>query len=811
MITFFKPFTPAPVYLFLFLTAGILSGNVAPVYKTPAFWSVLALSFLLCLKIWYTKKKCFPLFLVLIFSIGFYSIQARLYPDLPSNHISFLTGSGKVRITGKIISFARHHKKKTSYTLLCQSIERKNGRKKKTKGKINLNIYGVSETILRYGDCISFNASIKVPHNFGNPGRFDYERFLRLEQIFGNASASAKKISVLPPSNDLGFRTTFFRKIENFRNKFYDFIVRDHTDTGKIIAALITGKKEIIPLEIRDLFSKAGISHLLAISGLHLSIVSLLFFSFFYKVLSVIPGLLISGNSKKIAGITTIVPLFFYAVFSGFSPSTQRALIMIIVLLFSYISEKEKDLLSSLSIAGILILIMDAAALFSISFQLSFMAVIFIFTGFSLLKRFPLMSKNTLMGKVGLMIWVAFFAGLGTMPLTSHYFNMISYIQPVSNLFAIPVLGFVVLPLGLIVLVCFSYFPLGAALILQGCSQLVLFLISFARYLVALPFSWSRTIPLQWMEIIIIYLIMVSLFFLLKAKYKHAVLILAAGIVLTGYNFFDAGFKKNADPDLQITIIDVGQGSSALVQTSDGKNILVDGGGFSDRSSFDTGRFIIAPFLWHKRIFTLEYVVLTHPESDHLNGLIYILQNFNVRTVIKNLDKRRSSNYQALINTCKEKTIPILNPLKKGGSLDLGRIKLLFYPQFNTTALYGLNNNSLVFKLTYKKFSMLFPGDILSLREEKLSSVNTLPLSSDVLLSPHHGSNSSSSKLFLDKVRPKSVIISCGWHNRYGFPHDQVLNRYQKRGIDIFRTDENGAISVSSDGKTYSIKTFKGN
>jgi competence protein ComEC len=254
----------------------------------------------------------------------------------------------------------------------------------------------------------------------------------------------------------------------------------------------------------------------------------------------------------------------------------------------------------------------------------------------------------------------------------------------------------------------------------------------------------------------------------------------------------------------------VGQGASTLIQTAEGKNILVDGGGFSDSASFDTGRLIVAPVLWKKRIKVLDYVILSHPEADHLNGLIFILENFKVHTFIQNTDEKTTGRYQALVRTCNQKGIPIWKPSVQGRRLFLGQTQIVFLRASPIGFFKDLNNNSLVFKLIYNEFSMLFPGDIMAAREERLGGGDQVDLDSDILLSPHHGSRTSSSKFFLDKVQPKSVIVSCGRNNRYNFPHDEVLRRYGKMGITVYRTDADGAIFISSDGRNFSIKTYKG-
>ncbi|MDA3787633.1 MAG: ComEC/Rec2 family competence protein, partial [Desulfobacula sp.] len=398
MKTFFKPLNPASFFIFITLMAGILAGSISPDDKTFVFPAVFCLSVLICLSLYSYKKFAFLFFLGLVFCCGYLSIQIKLTSDLPSHHISNYLDTKKIKITGRVVSFKKHYKKKYSMIVLPQTIETKDNIKKKDTGRIILNIYGLSETIPEFGDYILFESSIKSIRNFMNPGAFDYKSFLKLKGIYGTAYSYPGKIKILTQTDEINFFLKLIRKIENLRTGYYDFILTHAKDleTSKIIVSLITGKKEVISQDMRDLLSKAGISHLLAISGFHLSIVSLFFFLLFYQVLSFFPRLAISGKSKKIAGILSLFPLIGYAIFSGFSPSTQRALIMIIVLLFSFVSEKEKDIVSSLSIAGILILALDSAALFSISFQLSFMAVVFIAGGIFLLKRHFLIQKKNI-------------------------------------------------------------------------------------------------------------------------------------------------------------------------------------------------------------------------------------------------------------------------------------------------------------------------------------------------------------------------------------------------------------------------------
>jgi competence protein ComEC len=791
--------------------AGIALGDCLPDSKTYV-WPVLAvLSGLSILAVFFYRQAFFPLFLFLICGLGLLSIQMKLFPVYPDDHIRQFFNIKKILVKGKIVSFSRHYDKKIKVTLECRNIILPGQISKRVSGRVDLSIYLSSGPIPQYGDMIEFESTLRPVQNFENPGAFDYAGYFKLKGLAGTAYCDQKNIRIINGSDPEKLFLRVVRVIEKTRLDFYAFIL-DHTgpsETGKALAALITGKTELITPDLRELFSKAGISHLFAISGLHLSIIGFLFFSGISNFLSIFPKFLITGRSKKLAGAITVIPLMVYCIFSGFSPSTQRAFIMTLALLFSLISEKEKDFPSSLSMAGILILFIDSAALFSISFQLSFIAVGFIVGGLSLIKKEAFLYKDNLLGKTAMLLCVSFFASLGTFPLTAHYFHTISIVQLISNLVFIPVVGFVLLPLGIVSLLGFSFFPVFSGWIIHLCHFLISFSILFSGVIASMPFSWARIMSLDWIEITLIYLMFTFFYALLKRKRKISGAILLVIGVLGIYNFLNGPSIKNPDI-LAITIMDVGQGNSALIQTPQGRHILVDGGGFAELSAFDTGKYILAPFLWQNKIDTLDYIILSHPESDHLNGLIYILNNFKVHTFIKNADMRETEAYKKLMETCKKNRIRIWEPSERGEAIYLGQTAVIFLETADHYASGDLNNNSLVFRISYKRFSMLFPGDILSAREKSLAGKNALNLHSNILLSPHHGSSSSSTEIFLDKIMPKSVIISCGRNNRYKFPHPDVLKRYNDMGIHIFRTDRDGAVFISSDGLDYGIKTHKG-
>jgi competence protein ComEC len=273
-------------------------------------------------------------------------------------------------------------------------------------------------------------------------------------------------------------------------------------------------------------------------------------------------------------------------------------------------------------------------------------------------------------------------------------------------------------------------------------------------------------------------------------------------------------YQRLGRQDLRATFLDVGQGSATLFELPGGYCMLVDGGGYSDNAVFDVGARIVAPFLWHKKIKTVETLILTHPNSDHLNGLIYIAEHFNVQHIWSNGEPRNTTGYRQLMKTIKDKNIthPVFRRLDRQVEVAGVKIEILnpppgFLERRQTEPWRNLNNNSLVARFSSGAISLLLCGDIMAKAEKELVTREGDRLKSTVLFVPHHGSDSSSTSGFIDAVRPQIGIISAGWRNRYHFPHPAVLKRYRQAKTRLLRTDQDGAISLATDGLRLSIST----
>ena len=761
---------------------------------------------------------------------GLMAMSQVLSPEQEGPPLKAFSDGTPYIISGRISSFASPFPRKTRYVLSCETLSTKTSAETfRVTGKIYLSVYKSENALkpspLLYGTRVRLVAGLKSIRSFANPGGFDYRQFLYFKGITASAWTKREKIEILPSACPPSLWTRLIQGLQKARQRCHHLILSRagsdgalptsdspglKKDAAAVLSAMIIGQKTGLSHEVRDHFSRIGISHLLAISGLHMSIIGYLSFLLFLQCFRPFPGYVNQGLARKTALALTFIPLSGYAVLAGFSPATQRAMIMAAVLIAAMVIDRETDPINVLCLAGILILALDPAALFSISFQLSFSAVAAIILGMARVNKNGLVPRSKWMARLATAFWVSLFAGLATAPLTARYFNTVSYIFMFSNLIFIPAMGLVCLPLGLGASVAlFVYLPLA-----QGLADLALALVSLCLVPVSIlgecPYTWSRVVTPNFVEISLYYLMLAGLLILLS-KHKRigtscTVIAAAAGLCCISLDM-----KHRFYPgQLTATVLDVGQGASTLVQTPEGKIILLDCGGFSSGSGFNVGRYVVGPYLWRNRIMAIDLVVLSHPQADHMNGLGFILANFTVKRVIRNQDTSDCKDFHDFLTEIRTQNIPVATPIFPGMALDYGRVRFSFYPA-RTKSLSDLNYNSLVVHIVFDRFSMLVTGDIDSKRELALCRQPDLALPSRIMLAPHHGSRTASSKIFLDQVNPERVIVSCGYKNRYGFPHFEVLERYQLKKIKVYRTDLHGALTIGSRGGEYQITTHRNN
>ena len=806
---------------------------------------------------------------ILVFVLlGYLSIQPWLSPRVPAHHIKHFTGAQRWEILGQIANPPSPHKHRTRFDLQVASLGADHQTHAVT-GILRITAAGDFPT-LQTGAKIQFKSRLRAITNFKNPGGFDYKRYMAFKGIYATAYVRAERIRIVeqPPL------PVVRQAINRIRHNFSDRVLKSGSpEVQSVLNALIIGDRSGIDETTRQDFNRAGVAHLLAISGLHIGIVATVVFGLANWLMGWIKPLLWSAWTRKAAALIALPPVIAYGVVAGLSPSTQRAVLMVSIFLLTFLMAKEQDSLNTLALAALAILIVDPPSLFSISFQLSFVTVFIIIYGFISIRKAGLLQKvqvnrswpQRLTGRLATFFLVSLFAIGGSMPLVANYFNQISVVGLAANFLAVPLIGFITVPLGLAGLFLSPLSTTLATWCLNAGAVVLAVALDIVRFFAQLPFAAFKTVTPSVLEIVCYYTLGWALLEFIRnrrdgtsgsrvtaatfvnsdnpssdemphrnylnlnkifnkkvwarrrppgvLKLTHIVVVLTLLILAADVCYWM--YQRFWHSDLRITAIDVGDGSAALLEIPGGTTVMIDGGGFSDNASFDVGARIIAPFLWQNKIKTIDLLILSHPNSDHLNGLIYLADHFNVTALWANGEARQTLGYQKLMEVCSRRGIFLPAYTHLAREHRFGDVQLdILYPPLDFMDLKesekwrNSNNNSLVLKASYGAASFLFPGDIMAAAEQELADSADSRLASTVLIAPHHGSRSSSSQAFIEEVNPEVVVVSCGRNSRFKFPHPEVLQRYADLGAGIYRTDQNGAVRLSTDGQRVQIRSF---
>jgi len=753
----------------------------------------------------------------LFFFLGIFSIHHYLHPQHPPSHISHLIGFDRISLQG-IVDRTPQYSQGTTRLLIRLEKAILSNRHVRVDGHVLIFLKARNGS-LHVGDRLRFLCKLYPPHGFHNPGGFSYERYLAFEKIhcIGFLSEGNHWVRI-----GEGFQNPFLLRIERWRNHIRNFLDKEtHPPSSGILKALVLGERGDISEEVTDHFIVTGIAHLLAISGDHLGIVALLSFSLLIWTLKRSELLLLSISVKKWAAALTIPCILLYTLIAGGGISVIRATIMVITFFLSILFNRERNLLHTLVLAAFLILLFSPPSLFDVSFQLSFLAVLSILylvprilqslgsEGISFVAETSWSRKIWRYTKLSLLVTGV--AIVGTSPFVAFHFNRISPLGFVTNLFFIPWVGFLIVPLSLIAsLFSFFFYPL-ATLMIHITDFLTMLLLKAVTFFASFPYgSFSVSTPTP-LEMIVSYALLFSFVHLQKGKgvrYLFLVLCVAFLFDLAFWNLKDR-FQNN----LMVTFIDVGHGDSILLELPKGKRMLIDGGGLHDER-FDIGKNVIAPFLWKKKIRKIDRLILTHPDPDHLKGMNFIASYFSIGQFWDNGLQENSEPYLQLKETLLKKKIMwvSLNENTPPEMFSGVQISILNPPVRKVSHAKDqhpsfLNNQSLVMRIQFKRVALLLTADI-EKEAEYWMMRKGLHLKANILKIPHHGSASSSTQAFLERVNPSVAILSVSERGPGRLPHPEVLRRYERLGTRIFRTDKHGAITVITDGEKIEIETF---
>lgn len=674
---------------------------------------------------------------------------------------------------------------------------------------------------LRYGDQIELQGVLRRPNQQRNPGGFDYRSYLARRGVFGILYPNRGQAIV--PTDRSGFPPLRWteavrRRVEIVIDKAYD----DSRIHAQVLKGMFLGLRNELSPDILDAFRNSGSIHILAVSGLHVGLIATVCF-FGFSLLRL---------PRKATDLLTIAAVILYACLVGFRPSVFRASLMAVIFLISRIIERDRDLFNLLAFAALVLLLINPAQLWDIGFQLSFAAVASIvylmpkweaFTAriIGLDRTDPTPDQDSAISLRSVWIrglwWLAMGLGVtlsaqvGTTLIGVWHFHRIYPIGLVAGLFTVGLAAFLVNVTLVSVLLGLIWLPL--AIPFAYANHFVLWIFLGLIEFFGQPWAVLKMPPPSF-GFIVVYITCCFAVVHWVWVWMHRKQVMVIGLMVLAIWIWDAAWRERGRL-LEVTFLDVGQGDAAFVRFPDGKTMLVDGGanssrievteaGIKRRVGFDNGERTLDPFLCYENTFTIDLLLLSHPDNDHGGGFGHILREFGVKRALgiphQDLSK---STHQILRETVDAKGIP--HSLGYAGRVDLtatAKLELLHPFDATSTNLHDrdVNNDSLVLKLTYGDVRILFTGDIGRKVELKLVE-SGVDLGAEVLKVPHHGSKTSSSAEFLDAVRPQHAIFSLGQRNRYRFPSEMVLERYRERGCNILRTDQLGAIRFRTDGR----------
>lgn len=766
------------------------------------------------------------LLLPLFFLTGLWHGEPAFRPPQDAHHIARLLGDTQqdVVLAGVLAETPEKSEDRTHLLMAVGELRRPNGATP-AHGLVQLTVGGSLRQEMLPGDRFLARARVGPLRGHRVPGAMDYRTFLHHQGIWLTGWAETPlHIVALPATQPLPWPARLRHLPEQLRtqaNRLIDQLAPPAT--VPLYHGLLTGTRSEIPATVIEQFKATGAMHLLAISGMHLGLVTLLFTGLAIWLLKRSTWALLHLPTRKLALLLTLPALVGYAAITGLQPPAIRAFIMVLVFMAAIFLDRQWGSLNNLAIAALLILIIQPASLLGASFQLSFAAAAAIILAYRL--RCPLLLAPQGPWSQRLHAWllnsltISVIATLATAPLCLFYFNRVSLLSPITTLLVTPLLCFWAIPLGLVGLALATPMPTLAGLLFAlggwGISASLL----VVEKLAGLPWA-SFYLPTP--TLLELSAALAALLALLAWQHGKSTRIAALALlaVLVASPLIRHAMRR-ADSDSRITFLDVGHGSAVVLHLPHGKTVLVDGGGLASER-FNVGERLIAPFLWGRGIAHLNGVVVSHPDSDHWNGLPFILDHFRPATLWINGDRQGGTDYAGLLAQAASLGIAIKVPqpgdiLCQAGAASLRNVAALhLIPAAPTPTKTkakprprpAANNRSLVVQFRHGNQACLLPGDIDTAHEAIV--MRRGGVKSAVLLAPHHGSRHSGSPRFIATVRPQVIVVSAQGGTKARFPHPEKRKAWQELGIPVLVTGASGSIGVTIRGETLRVAPLVG-
>ncbi len=714
-------------------------------------------------------------------------------PQLPK-----ISGGQSVTVVGKVVSPVKTRTNSESFVLRAEQI-------KVDQAWISINeltevISYNQELSFEQGDTIAVEGGVRTPGSPTNPNAFNYSQYLMYQRIYSQL--------IIKSTPEIISKEPFWQPLklaQSYKKASIETIIKLLPGSeGSTLAAMTFGWRQGLTPQQQEIYAKAGLLHIFAVSGLHMGFV----------ILGGIGLLKILKANKFLSFVIMVILITAYAAMADFSVSATRAGLMGIIGFSIHLLQREKNFYTSLSLAALVLTLINPYYLYQVGFQLSFLAtwgIVFLYH--PLTKLFNKSQTEVSWWKKGIIVSAA--AQIAIAPLLAYHFNMVSALGLLSNIVANWLVAVCVL-VGLIVYPVSLLWDGLAELLLVVCGGGIYYLTIFNQEMIKLPGYTYIQAP-SWAALFFYYLSIIyfvtwrsgQLELLGRKLFNWHFPLVSRGIAVGLISFLFISWFPIAQDKLEITVLDVGQGDAIVIILPNGKNILIDGGGLPgppDRT-FDVGEKIVVPFLRSKGINTIDLLINTHGHYDHVAGLLAVIRNFPVRQALISPVPANTKTYEEFLDLLLSNNIPTLEG-RWGQSIELDpRVNIQVIhphnPILGTSS--DLNENSIVLHLVYGDFSMLFSGDIEQQAMSQLVEQN-IEIASTVYKVAHHGSKTGHHEQFLRKVDPLIAVIPVG-RNNFGHPDKKLLELIEQLGAVIYRTDINGGIRIITDGKEMSIET----
>lgn len=641
----------------------------------------------------------------------------------------------------------------------------------------NIKVYLNKEEQIRIGMFLRVCGKLEEIPGSRNPGEFDSKQYYACQKIY----YQMKDGKVCDKSTGYSYFRQFLQEIRQKAGTILDEAAGSYAG---IFQAMILGERGNLDAETKMQYQMAGIMHILAISGLHISFVGMGFFRLLKK----------AGAGNGVAGAVSAFLIYAYGIVTGGSVSAMRAVGMFLVLVGAGIAGRSYDLLSAMALSAIVLLLDAPAYLYNVSFLLSFGAVIGIGALTPEICSLLNLKKRTAKSLAGsVIVWLI------TLPIALHAYGEVSLAGVILNLLVLPTSGIVLasgifaLPVGIFVI------EIAKRVVFPG--KCVLFLYEKLCEVVGwIPHStWIAGSPQLWQCAVYYVMLGVAFMGVKWGKKAASVALVILAVVFLGYH------SRNG---LTITCLDIGQGDCCVLKMPGGENFLIDGGSSNKKN---TAVCQILPYLKNQGIATLDGIFVSHTDQDHVSGIEELLELCaqNLATVrVKNLilpDWNTTGEEYEKLKMLAEQTGILVQTAREGNLLKTKEAQIEILAPENGADGSDTNEDCMVMEVHFGKFRGLFTGDIGAETEKKLlDSMEDV----DFLKVAHHGSKYSTCQGFLDVVSPEIAVISCSAKNTYGHPSADTIKRLEDCGAQVEYTMKNGAITVQTDGEGIWLDRF---